>query len=562
MKWLERVGENGKPIAGAMLLLALIGGGLLGCSTEHYRKSADKEAYQIIQQRSPKVPNMETNFTIEPNAVVALNDLPLVETIDVTLGSTSTNELGCRILPLSRALKIAVKNSRTYQNRKETLYLQALSLALTRHRYTPIFGGGASAFWRRSARDSVDGLVEVQSADTSGNLGMDMLMSTGAKLATDFSIDFQRFFLGGPQTVTSSSLAASLTQPLLRGRGYKITMENLTQGERDMLYALRDFVRYRKDFTVSIVSAYYNVLRQRDQVRNAYLGLEATRRSAKKSRALFNEARTRMADLARYEQDTLNNESSWIGAVRSYKQSLDSFKLTLGLPIDTRLVLDKQELANLKIDHPEISAEDAIRVALVSRLDFYTTRDQFEDAERKIGIAANNLQADLDVILQASVPSKPGDGIPELDFRKTSVSGGLALDLPLDRKAERNSYRASMITYERARRALELAVDTIKLDILNSWRQLDEAKRQFETSVISVKLAENRVREQTLLEELARSNSEEVLSAQRDLTSQRNNQTTQLINHAVARLTLWRDMGVLTINDAGGWEEINDVKRQ
>lgn len=562
MKWLERVGENGKPIAGAMLLLALIGGGLMGCSTEHYRKSADKEAYQIIQQRSPKVPNMETNFTIEANPMVPLNDLPVVETIDKTLGATSTNELGSRILPLSRALKIAVKNSRTYQNRKETLYLQALSLALTRHRYTPIFGGGASAFWRRSARDSVDGVVEVQSADTSANLGMDMLMSTGAKLATDFSLDFQRFFLGGPQTITSSSLAASLTQPLLRGRGYKVTMENLTQGERDMLYALREFTRFRKDFTVTVVSSYFNVLRQRDQVRNAYLGFEATSRSADKSQALFKEGRTRMADYARYKQDTLNNESSWIGAIRSYKQSLDSFKLTLGLPIDTQLVLDKQELTDLKINHPDISAEDAIRVALVSRLDFYTTRDQFEDAERKIGIAANNLQADLDVILQANVPSKPGDGIPELDFRKTSVSGGLALDLPLDRKAERNSYRTAEISYERARRALEQAVDTIKLDILNSWRQLDEAKRQYETSIISVKLAEDRVSEQKLLDELGRANSEEVLSAQRDLTSQRNNQTTQLINHAVARLTLWRDMGVLNINEAGGWEEINDVKRQ
>jgi outer membrane protein TolC len=277
---------------------------------------------------------------------------------------------------------------------------------------------------------------------------------------------------------------------------------------------------------------------------------------------LFNEARTRMADLARYEQDSLNNESSWIGAVRGYKQSLDSFKLTLGLPIDTRVVLDNQELANLKIDHPEITSEEAIRVALVSRLDFYTTRDQFEDAERKIGIAANGLQADLDVILQANVPSKPGNGIPELDFRKTSVSGGLALDLPLDRKAERNSYRASLITYERARRALEQAVDDIKLDILNSWRQLDEAKRQYETSVLSVKIAEDRVREQILRDELGSANSEEVLAAQRDLTSQRNNLTTQLINHVISRLSLWRDMGVLAIKEDGSWEELNDVKRQ
>ncbi len=556
------MGKNGKTFAGACLLLAMLGIAHLGCSTDHYRKSADKEAYQIIKQSSPKVPNMETQFSIETNQIVALNDLPVVEKIDEVLGPTGTNEISCRILPLSRALKIAVKNSRTYQTRKETLYIEALSLSLVRHRYTPIFSGGGSAYWKRSAEDGVDGLVENQSVETSGNVGMDMLMSTGAKLATDFTVDFQRFFLGGPGTVTSSSLSATLTQPLLRGRGYKVTMENLTQGERDLLYALRDFVRFRKDFTVQIVSAYYSVLRERDQVRNAWLGLEATRKSAKKSRALFNEGRTRMADLSRYEQDTLNNESTWIGAIRSYKQSLDSFKLTLGLPIDTKLVLDDRELANLKIEHPAITTDDAIRVALVSRLDFYTTRDQFEDAARKIDLAANGLLPDLDMVLQANVPSKPGSGIPELDFKKTSVSGGLALDLPLDRKAERNTYRGSIITYERARRALEQAVDDIKLQILNSWRQLDEAKRQYETSVLSVNLAENRVREQTLLDELGRANSEEVLSAQRDLTSQRNNLTTQLISHVVSRLSLWRDMGVLTIKEDGSWEESTDAKRK
>lgn len=540
--------------------VAVVGLLLAGCSTEYYRKSADQEAYKIIKARSPKVSNMETNFTIETNAIVALDDLPVVGKVEAELGASGTNEIGCRILPLERALAIAVKNSRTYQTRKENLYIEALSLALTRHRYTPIFGGGASALWKRSAQEGVDGMVEKQSAEVQGNVGLDLLMSTGARLATDFTMDFQRFFLGGPGTVTSSALSASLTQPLLRGRGYKVTMENLTQGERDLLYALRDFVRFRKDFTVQIVSAYYNVLRSRDQVRNAWLGLQATRTSAIKSRAQFNEGRTRMADLSRYEQNTLNNESVWIGSVRGYKQSLDSFKLTLGLPIDAQLVLDGRELTNLKIQHPPITAEEATRIALVSRLDFYTTRDQFADAARKIDLAANGLKADLDAVLQANVPSKPGSGIPELDFRQTQVSGGLTVNLPLDRKAERNTYRVSLITYDRARRALEQAVDDIKLQILNSWRQLDEAKRQYETSEISVKLAETRVQEQTLLDELGRANSEEVLSAQNDLTAQRNSLTTQLISHVVSRLSLWRDMGVLMIKENGKWEEIEDVK--
>ena len=36
-----------------------------GCTTTHYRESADRETYQIIREKTPRVPNMDTAFTIE-----------------------------------------------------------------------------------------------------------------------------------------------------------------------------------------------------------------------------------------------------------------------------------------------------------------------------------------------------------------------------------------------------------------------------------------------------------------------------------------------------------------
>ncbi len=37
-------------------------------------------------------------------------------------------------------------------------------------------------------------------------------------------------------------------------------MENLTLAERNLLYALRDFTRFRKQFSVDTAAAYYRVL--------------------------------------------------------------------------------------------------------------------------------------------------------------------------------------------------------------------------------------------------------------------------------------------------------------
>ena len=58
-----------------------------------------------------------------------------------------------RILSLERALYIAVKNSREYQSRKESLYLDALRFSEIRQRYTPVFSGRASGTYAAETKD-------------------------------------------------------------------------------------------------------------------------------------------------------------------------------------------------------------------------------------------------------------------------------------------------------------------------------------------------------------------------------------------------------------------------
>src|SRR5437667_3185709 len=53
----------------AGLLLGVI---LAGCTSSHYRKSADKEAYRAIRAKSSLVTNMDSNFHIEQTNVLSL----------------------------------------------------------------------------------------------------------------------------------------------------------------------------------------------------------------------------------------------------------------------------------------------------------------------------------------------------------------------------------------------------------------------------------------------------------------------------------------------------------
>ena len=125
-----------------------------------------------------------------------------------------------------------------------------------------------------------------------------------------------------------------------------------------------------------------------------------------------------------------------------------------------------------------------------------------------------------------------------------------------------NAYRTSLISRDRAARAMVQQEDEIKLQVRDSWRSLDQAKRSYEISEIGVKLAERRVEEQSLLAELGRAKAQDQVDAQNDFVNSKNQLTQALVAHTIARLQFWNNMGILYIKDRGQWEEIKDANKQ
>ena len=542
------------------LLLAAVA---TGCTANHYRKSADKAAYAAIKQKSPSVKNMDSSFTIEQTNDIFLGNLPVVTNVVDYLGKDGESERGARILRLEDALNITIHHSRSYQSSKEQLYLSALSLTLARHQFTPLFSASGNGTYSATATETPalsDRFVEERSVSASGSAGADWLIRDVGKITTAFTADFLRFVTGDPRLATSSKLSATFVRPLWQDAGFKQDMENLTQAERDLLYGLRDFTQFRKDFSVRIASAYYNVLGNRDAVRNSYLNLQSSHRNADRTRALAQEGRVAGTDLGRQEQQELSAESSWINAVVNYKQALDNFKIQLGLKVDANLVLDDNELEALQIHHPDISVDDSIKLALGSRLDYMTIKDQLDDAERKVKVAQNFLKPSVELFANASLDSDPTANYSLPEPRRYSWSAGLDVDPGLDRTSERNSYRGALIARNLAARTLEEQEDQIKLQVRDSWRTLDQAKRSYEISEVGVHIAERRVEEQSLLAEWGRSKAQDQVDAQNDLIASKNQRTQALVTHTIARLQFWNNMGILYIKANGQWEEVQNAK--
>src|SRR6185312_15241424 len=124
----------------------------------------------------------------------------------------------------------------------------------------------------------------------------------------------------------------------------------------------------------------------------SFLNYQSSTKNAERTRAMVAEGRDTTANLGRLEQQELSSESSWINTVRGYQTALDDFKIELGLPVDATVILDETELEALQIQHPKISVDDSIKVALAGRLDYMNAKDELEDTERQVNLDRNLLR--------------------------------------------------------------------------------------------------------------------------------------------------------------------------
>jgi outer membrane protein TolC len=494
------------------------------------------------------------------------------------LGSLANSENGAHIINLDQALDLGFALNKDYQLQRERLYLQALSLTADRYRYTPIFSASANGTyaWDNRLTDGstdpfaadAEALISlpatVASADerlrSDASLGTRLLLRGGGQIALNLTSNFLRFVTGDMDSNASSALVGSFTQPLLRGAGSDIAAETLMQAERDLLYQLRDFTRYRQTLAVRITTQYYTVLEARDTVRNNFAGLSATLSSLERERAFQAEGLRTPGQVGRLEQSSLQRDRAWALAITRYANALDSFKILLGLRADDRIMLDDQEMLRISegnLQAPDITLEQALELTANNRLDLFTLADRIADRARKLEVAADAFQPGLAMVLRASVPANNNNSanLSDMDFRLTDYSAALELELPVDLMSERTAYRRAMIDYEVAVRAYELAIDNAKLGVLDAWRALEQAERNYEISMASVRINARRVEEAELRAELGTGNIQDTVDAQNDLINSRTQLTSAIIDHNIAKLALWRDVGLLSVSDDGRWQE-------
>ncbi|MFT4639355.1 MAG: outer membrane protein TolC [Verrucomicrobiales bacterium] len=524
---------------------------LAGCTAGFYKKQADKDVYKILQKVEKDIFGESSDFSIDTSYS---DKKPEKISAQDILDDRSLNEK--LVLSLDKTLDFAVAHSREFQSEKESLYLTALNLTGEKHSFFPqLFAGTRGTFSR---------LTDGEKRGTVGtDVGVSQALLTGADIGISIANDLLNYYTGDPRRSATSAISLNLLQPLLRGAGRKIAGEQLKQSHRNVFYRVRDFSHFQNTFAVEVVIEYYRLLQAKDVIFNQYNNYLSRKGFTEYLRARSID-RARPEQVAESEQAELQSKDSYLNAITRFRNSLDRFKITLGLPQTVDLRLDDREMVKLRdagLVALDIDSAGSFRIALKHRLPLLNEVDRYEDRKRQVAIAADRLKADLNILADASVDSDGGPTEYEaFDFNKVRANVGVQLNLPLDRLRERNQYRAVLINFESAIRSLGLTFDQLRNEIDQDLRQLALLRQSYEIQKNAFALAENRVEGNQLRLQAGTVIFRDLNESQDALISAQNAVTGALVDYLEARLNLLASLGILSTDKDAFWVKPNAQK--
>jgi len=444
----------------AMLAAVLFTAPGCGTTAALYRKSADRTANKIVEKKQEQLFGTSQDFNIDrPSDILRqrlLVEQELPQASKASLGAynlekisfwperkypvsdkSGASEDGITLeageplhLTLVQALEIGALNSSEYQKMKEQVFQAALDVNLQRDQY----GFTVDAQGSGNLNVNNTGEETVKTLTKSGTLSLSKAFKNGARIATSVGVNVVELLTGDKTTIKGITGDASISIPLLRGAGWHIASESLTQAEQSLMYSLYQFERYKKTFAVNVVSNYLNVLQQNDQIDNAAENYRNLITSTRRTQRLADAGRATVIEVNQTLQEELSARARWINAMQNYENQLDSFKTLLGLPADANIELDRSVLSILnsrygdmaeavnagttdeadetgkELPPPsmagaselEMDESEAIGLAFDNRLDLKVSEGKVYDAQRAVVIRANALKAEVTLLGTAS----------------------------------------------------------------------------------------------------------------------------------------------------------------
>ncbi|HBE67029.1 MAG TPA: hypothetical protein DDW52_02670, partial [Planctomycetaceae bacterium] len=399
---------------------------LSGCSRTQHRINADREVYHTISQRNcdPRWAQPDLSIDVDPRSRYYdpynpdCSPMPVddpaahryMHCVDGMKGWRHWDDNGVRSslenptwqvqlaeyteltddgqvkLDLDSAVRLAYVHAPLHQRSLETLYLSSLDVTGERFRLdTQFFGGNAIDHRHQGGlAPATIGFVPGTGYVVAGpfsrpennrlNVGTDLSASrrlaTAGEVLVGFANSFAFEFTGGDVNLASSLANFSFIQPLLRGGGRHIALEQLTLGERRLLANLRAYSQFRQGFFTQIVigelgvngpqrggpgtvlqsfsgfggvGGYLDLLQQAQRIRNTEDNLRLQLRTRDRLEALYDNDLIDIVQVDQFRQNIEVTRANLLDQTNGLELAVDNYKTqVLGLPADLPAEVDEQ----------------------------------------------------------------------------------------------------------------------------------------------------------------------------------------------------------------------------
>ena len=567
---------NRMPIGHRNVILTLSLGILHGCGGQQLKETTLRTDQLLRQGAAPlaesdrAIPELETDAYPEGNPFPVVEETPpttdpIAKDLPFRARTQAESEAEAVIdrmrelakapadaepLSLDDAIAFARVHSIEFTGAEQTYLLSALSVITSEYLFTPRFFNDSSFEIGKGIDPNFDAAYRAVN-----DFGVRQRLPYGGEITARFLAEVTESIdnASNEDGVRSATFVLDGRVPLLQGSG-QVARESLVQARRNLVYASRAYEDFRRDFYVSIVTDYLDLVLSLDAIANAERGVDLNRQVEQREAALVAAGRQDpfQADLAR--QATLFALDDLVGQQEAYRLAIDRFKVRIGMPAERSVVIVPTEL---QLPVPDATKNDAVRHALDYRLDLQTELDRLEDLRRQIDLAENGMLPALDLIARIRTNDPQlADGV-NFDFSESLYSAGVNLSLPLDRMDETIALREAQVRYAQGERVYQRAIDDAAVEVRRARREIDRAQFSLVLQERNVDIARNRIASIDAAPD--RATARDRTDAVTDLRDAEDGRDRAKRNLQVAILNYLRSAGLLRVDSNGRLQPLPDM---
>ncbi len=340
-----------------------------------------------------------------------------------------------------------------------------------------------------------------------------------------------------------TDVAIGYTQPLLKGRGPLPATAELEAAEHAVRSQYRALLLAEQQLILNVASAYFGIVRDQMLVEVNERALERAKTLLAAAQAKLKVGMASKMDVFRAELQVLTAENGLVDARESQEQAWRQLNLLLGLELERTFTL------STPLQYEPITSDSAqlVQTALDNRLELVEAYENVQEAERRVKLARQNLYPPLDLSVRYTL-SGAGDAFDEsLELKDNAWSVGINSAFDLDFASDRAAYQQAQLSYNGAVRAYEAAEQDVRLDVLQTLTQVNQAQARVYLQEQSVLQAEKQLELAELRYKKGLSDNLDVIDAEEALVKAKTSYYSAVVQHLLAKLRLQQAAGTLDV---------------